>query len=86
MNLEQARLGIDKVNREMLELLLKRNELSLEIAREKHRRGLAIEDPKREQEILREMSEISPENREVIETFFKCLFEISKEIQKKEVK
>ncbi len=85
MNFKEARRGIDEINREMLKLLLKRNELSKVIAREKKERGLAIEDPSREEEILKAMVEMSPEHHEEIETFFKCLFELSKEVQRKEV-
>lgn len=85
MNFNEARRQIDEINHQMLTLLLKRNELSLVIADEKKRQGLSIEDRDREEEILKVMVQQCPEQREEIETFFKCLFEISKQIQTKEV-
>lgn len=55
MNLEETRRAIDEIDTEILILLNRRAEMSLQIVRIKMQAGLPIEDPDREEMVLRRL-------------------------------
>ena len=52
MDLTTLRCRIDRLDRQMVELLNRRAELALLIGREKHRQGRPIHDPEREAAVI----------------------------------
>ncbi len=52
MSLDEIRVKIDQIDRELIELLKKRMECSLEVAKIKKAENLPVYHPEREQEIL----------------------------------
>ena len=82
MNLEECRSGINRINREMLDLFVERMELAGEIAAYKKEKGLPILDPTREREILAEVAESVPEELSAYaRSYFSSLMEISRAYQ-----
>lgn len=53
------RRKIDRVDRRLTRLLKLRTEYSIEIGRVKHRDGLQVYDPEREEEVIRGVQEIA---------------------------
>lgn len=58
--INQLRLGIDKLDSQLLFLLNQRAELVLELAKIKLKLGKKLFDPKRERDILVKMTDINP--------------------------
>ncbi|MCD1147675.1 chorismate mutase [Peptoniphilus sp. KCTC 25270] len=83
MNLEEARKEINAINDQMLELFIRRLELSEKIGEDKRKRGIAILDENREKEILEKMKGKSENFSKEVEEFFQFLFKISKKRQTK---
>lgn len=82
MRLEECREGIDRINREMSELFCERMRLAGEIAAYKKENGLPVLDPRREREILAEISERAPsELSAYARSFFASMMEISRAYQ-----
>lgn len=59
MNLDDIRIGIDKIDRELLDLLSQRAELVHEVGVVKKRDGLQIYAPEREEALLRKLVEMN---------------------------
>lgn len=83
MNLEEARKEINAINDQMLELFIRRLELSEKIGEDKRKRGIPILDENREKEILEKMKGKSENFSKEVEEFFQFLFKISKKRQTK---
>ncbi len=82
MRIEELRNEINKTDKELLSLFLKRMELAGFIGAEKARSGLPVQNLGREKEILYNMSVSSPEEmRPYVRNFFSMLFDISKAYQ-----
>lgn len=81
MNLEQIRLRIDKIDDEILALILKRIEYSKLVAKIKLKENLSICDEKREIEILKRLQNLSNDNFRYISSIFSEILNSSKRIQ-----
>ena len=83
-SLNQLRAQIDAVNREILELLEKRGDIVLEIAREKRSSGIDGYDAHREEEMLQKITANlrGPFAAGAIRDVFKTIFRTSLELQK----
>ncbi|MBI3385898.1 chorismate mutase [Candidatus Gottesmanbacteria bacterium] len=80
----RLRKAIDILDSRLLQLIAKRQLLSVAVAREKCRRRIAIQDKKREQEVIkdrREKGESLGIDRRVTEQLFTVLIAESKRIQ-----
>ena len=82
MNLEQYREQLDKLDRDILEVLKKRFEISKQIGMWKKENNKPIEDLERETQVIESKIELSALPREFIEELFKLIFRQSKELQK----
>ena len=82
--LEELRDEIDRVNRQILDLLERRGEIVLEIADAKQSSGIDGYDPRREEEMLHELTSDlrGPFAQGAIRDVFKTIFRISLELQK----
>lgn len=80
--LEELRNKIDSVDGELAELLLRRLSLSREIGEYKKKNSLPVEDKKREEEIIRRLTENAGDDGKYIEELYKTMFKLSKETQK----
>lgn len=84
MELSEARKEIDRINREILELFLKRTALAGEVAAYKEKNGLPIYHADREREILLEMAKAAPEDLKLpVKQLFSTLMELSRAHQAK---
>ena len=84
MNLEETRRAIDEIDTEILILLNRRAEMSLQIGRIKMQAGLPIEDPHREEIVLRRLvreSEGAIDDKALLRIYREVLVE-SRRIQK----
>ncbi len=84
MTLEEYRKEIDKIDNELLEIILKRNDIIKKIKEYKKLNNLQIYDEKREQEIKQRLIKKAEEiniNNELINQIFDLILENSKKIQ-----
>ena len=82
MELGDYRDRIDEIDRRMVELFARRMEVSAEIARYKAEKGLAVRDPRREEEKLQAVAEASPEAiREYTTRLYTVMMELSRSYQ-----
>lgn len=86
MNIELLREEIDIINRDILNLLAKRCDISIEIAKYKIKMNLPILDQNREKFILDNISKQSKTlgmNPKIVRIIFKYIINLSKDVQKK---
>lgn len=83
MELENLRKEINTINEDMLNLLIKRLDLSVEIAIAKKNAGLPILDKIRERQILEDITDKSGEYSSYARLLFLTLFDLSKTLQNK---
>ena len=82
MDLTELRVEMDEIDAGLTALFQRRMELSAKIARCKAEKGLAITDPKREEEKLKAVAgQVSPEFGEDVQTLYRLLIELSKSYQ-----
>ena len=82
MSLEETRVKIDEIDRELIPLLKKRMECSLEVARIKKAENLPIYHPEREKQILDRVKEASGEQYgEYISKIYSNIMAVSREFQ-----
>lgn len=82
MDLKDCRTEIDKINREMLRLFLRRMELSQDVALYKSEHGMPILNRAREREILGEMTELAGDTFEnYVKTFYSVIMDLSRSYQ-----
>lgn len=87
MTMEQLRLEMDSINKEMLNLFLKRMEVSRQIGVVKALEGKAVHDRKREEEILEYAAANSPvEMQNYSIEFFRNLMALSRQYQEENTK
>lgn len=86
MNLEQLREQIDKIDEDILKLLLKRMECSRFIAKIKYEKNISIYDEMREQEIFDDIKIKSEDNYEYVLPIFLEILNSSKILQKNIIK
>jgi len=85
-NLKWLRGEIDAVDRGLIELLARRNEISKEIGQYKREKGLSIRDRKREREMMKEKTQWARDlgvDEAFIEQLFHLIVKASREIQLK---
>ncbi len=83
MELKEARERIDAIDGILLDAFLKRMALSQEIGRIKRDLGLPLEDPAREEEVLKRVAEKSGELAPCAEELYRCIFSLSKAYQQR---
>ena len=84
-NLLHMRKEIDEIDRSLLELITKRFEIAIKIAKIKASSDQPLYDPEREAAILRQLSGRLGENESIFEiiSVFESLLALSKKAQKK---
>lgn len=85
MTLFEARDEIDKIDNEILHLLLKRLEISEFIGSIKKEANMSAVDKAREEEIFNNLKVSSKDKYEHIEPIFTEILRVSKDIQKKKI-
>lgn len=81
MTIQQLRHRIDSIDRDLVLLLVARVNYVIEIQKLKRRKGLDIEDQKRESEILKKLLDGKTEvERAYIETAFNSLFNVGRKL------
>lgn len=82
--LDELRIEIDKIDRELVNLFEKRMEVVTEVGKWKKENGIEIFDEKREEKVLEKVAGyLSEETRkDNLQKWFKLLMDISKEEQK----
>ena len=81
MNLTNLRDEIDKVDKELLKLFIRRMDLVTDIAEIKKENGLPIFNKERETEIIMRISAEAPNFKEEAAEFFQNIMDISKKTQ-----
>lgn len=83
MDLLELRKEIDKIDSELIPLLLKRMGISQKVAQYKVERGIPVLNEQREQEILNNVAEKCGEQGETIKTVFSATMDASRALQHK---
>lgn len=87
--MEQLRSEIDKINKEIVELLAKRMEVAGEIAEYKKRRGLPAHVPERESQVIENVKELARKSgldEKMIEDVFMKIMEHTRNSENKQMK
>lgn len=85
MKLENCRKEIDGIDRELVDLFIKRMKVSQKIAQIKKSEGMPVYNGEREKEILKNIKETAPDEYEpYVEELYIKILELSKRIQKEE--
>lgn len=83
MDLLELRKEIDKIDEELIPLLLKRMNISQQVAKYKVERGIPVLNQQREQEILDNVAEKCGDMGEIIKTVFSATMDASRALQHK---
>ncbi len=86
--LDQAREGIDEIDKELVELLARRAKLAIRAGRVKAEIGQGVRDPKREAELLEERREMATElglDPDAVEEVFQSILCLSRTDQSKDL-
>lgn len=83
MDLLDLRKEIDKIDEELIPLLLKRMGISQQVAEYKVQRGIPVLNEQREQEILQNVADKCGEQGEAIKTIFSATMDASRALQHK---
>lgn len=81
MEIKNLRNEIDDLDRKLVQLLLKRLSLCKKIGKIKNERGFAIEDLKREMDVLNKLKKAAGEESPAAEAVFKVIMEVCKKSQ-----
>lgn len=82
MELKECRAEIDKINDEMLELFVKRMQISKSVAEYKEKNGIPILNRAREREILGEMTgKVDEKYESYVKTFYSVIMDLSRSYQ-----
>ena len=85
MNLEELRVQIDRIDRQIVELYVQRMETVSRISAYKREHGLAVYDPARENVLLERVAgQAGPRYAEDVRRLFRILLTLSKEAQERE--
>ncbi len=84
-SLEELRQEIDGLDRDLLDLFVKRMDVCNQVAEYKRKEGIPVLDAKREKEVLSAKMELleNTELKEEVYTFFSSMMAISRSLQKK---
>ncbi len=85
MKLEDIRKNIDSLDRELVPLLKKRMECSIQVAKIKSKEGLPVYHPEREQEILSKVTDEGGEFGNYIAAVYREIMGVSREAQQIEI-
>ena len=85
MSLDEIRVEIDKIDKELVPLLKKRMNCSIKVAEIKKAEGLPIFHPGREQAILDKVSDMGGEFGSYISAIYREIMGVSKEAQQVEL-
>jgi chorismate mutase-like protein len=82
--LAECRRRIDAIDRELRDLLNKRTEIVVDVLRMKDELGLPIQEPNREQHVIRNVTDGNPGPlpNESVQRLFECLMHEMREFQK----
>jgi len=86
--IEELRSQIDKLNREIVELLAKRMEVAGEIAEYKRQRGLPVHVPEREKQVIENVKNLAKEkglDEKMIEDVFMKIIEHTRNSENKQI-
>lgn len=83
MDLLDLRKEIDKIDEKLIPLLLKRMDISQQVAEYKVKRGLPVLNAEREQQILDNVADKCGEKGEIIKTVFSATMDASRALQHK---
>ncbi|MBQ7203979.1 MAG: prephenate dehydratase [Eubacterium sp.] len=83
MELNELRQEIDRIDEQLIPLLLKRMDISKAVAQYKVERGIPVLDAKREQEILDSVAAKCGEQGEAVKTIFSATMDASRALQHK---
>ena len=84
MNLEEIRLIIDQLDKEITALLVKRMEVTKDVAAYKKANGLPIYHPEREKKVIEKVSaQAGEEYAPYIAAIYQCMMDESKKNQQK---
>lgn len=83
MTLEPLRDRIDRIDEDLIRLLIERAETALEIGRTKKTAGRPVRDPSREEAILSKIRSLSrpPLTRDDAERIYRVIMDVSSDIQ-----
>ena len=85
MDLQELRKEIDRIDREIVELYLKRMETAEAIGAWKRKNGMAVRDPERERQLLDKVAEMAgTENEAGIRELFTLLMAQSRSRQQRD--
>ena len=84
MNLEEIRLIIDELDQEITALLVKRMDVTKQVAAYKQANGLQVYHPEREKKVIEKVSALAGEEyAQAIAVIYKCMMDESKKNQEK---
>ena len=83
MDIQDLRRQIDEVDDALIPLLMKRMEISKEVAQYKAERGIPVLNEEREKQILQEVGERCGEQGDLIKTIFSAAMDASRALQHK---
>jgi len=84
MDLQELRAEIDKIDKQLIQLINQRMDISVKVAEYKKQHNLPVHDPKREQEILEKLSAVAGKEREeAITELYSLIFKLSRAEQEK---
>lgn len=72
---------LDGIDRQLVGLLVRRQELSRDIGAYKAAHGLPVRDPEREAQVLRSRGDLAPAHRAEVERLYETLMALSREQQ-----
>jgi Chorismate mutase len=73
--IKELRKELDLLDDQISELLLKRIETGKKIVKLKKEAGISKDDPEREKEILERITELHPENSELLKEIYRRIFD-----------
>lgn len=86
MDLKELRKNIDEIDRELVDLLIRRMNISAEVAEYKREVGMPVLDPARERALLERVSEMSGDEFErYTRTLYSTILDLSKSYQHKKL-
>ena len=80
-NIKLLRSEIDEINNELINLLIRRHEVSKKIGREKYKLGIPVYDPSREKNIFTNIEKSRPNNYKYLIPIFEEIIKQSRLIQ-----
>jgi len=79
--LVEFRIQIDNIDNQILSLLVKRFEIVKKVGEYKRENNVTVSHPNRESDILTRLKKISPDNSDLVDVFWRNMFEYSCNLQ-----